>query len=647
MSRCFATRMALGLLLGLLSVWTGCQSGPTGVEERRFACAEDSECASGFVCREQECRPGEPPDAGPDSGTPDGGPDPGTPDGGDPSQPTVLAFANSQPPLVVGQCSDAVVVETRSSTGAVAPVSAATAITLSTNPSTGVASYRDGNCQTPTALVTVEPGSSRATFHVRGTVAQEVQLGAIASGFSNANQALTLRAAAPSSLAFVSASQTLPTGGCSARVDLEARDTYGNASPFPSPRTVTLRTQAGGALVFFSDSKCETVITETVFATGTARASFYFEGRTGGASTLSATLQGLAQATQKASILPIVRTGYCSFSSTSRTAQCDPISPAQLDPTKTMLFFQSVSDDANPSASSVRCVLTSREALTCTRSDSGSSVDLIWHTVEKAAGLQVQHLTTACRDGAPLASISVRPVNPDSTFLLVSAEQGGTTLGDDDFFTARLAAADQVELAFSTRCSNAWKASVQVVEAPGSHITRGLTGKMTGTQLTVSGLPAVDLSSTALLFTHRVSNTEAPVLCDRVLRGELTSPTSLTFSRGAGNTACTAASIDAISWERIEFGALARTQHTLVTLSPSTEEADLVIEPVDRTRSLIFASAQSIAGQGGGESSYSGNDLLGASLGWHEIYADTEFNVSRAAPAGTVKWSSTVVEFEP
>ncbi|MDC0715247.1 hypothetical protein POL68_42755 [Stigmatella sp. ncwal1] len=380
---------------------------------------------------------------------------------------------------------------------------------------------------------------------------------------------------------------------------------------------------------------------------GRAPAFFYFKGRTSGAVTLAATVSGLPQITQRETILPIVRTGYCSLSTNDTSETCS-FSPAQFDMTKTMLFFQARSNDNDPSSAGVRCALTARDAITCSRNTSGSFVEVMWQTAEKASGLRVQHLSTSCKDSSRVTTVLLKPVsNLQNTFLLVSSEQGGTTLGDDDFFTAKLTSVTQAELEFSGNCSSGWKASVQAVEAEGASVTRGVTEKMAGTQLVVSGLPPVTLSSTALLFTHRVSNTDAPVLCDRVLRGELTSPTSITFSRGAGSSSCTVASIDAVSWERIDFGPLAQAQHTLVTLNPTTGEDDFDINEVDQTRSLIFASGQGTSGQGGGESSYSGNDTLGASLGLYEIYDPEEFAVIRSSTAGTAKWTSTVLQLEP
>ena len=45
------------LVLALLGSLQACDCGSTGVDTRRFACTQDDECASGFVCRQGECQP--------------------------------------------------------------------------------------------------------------------------------------------------------------------------------------------------------------------------------------------------------------------------------------------------------------------------------------------------------------------------------------------------------------------------------------------------------------------------------------------------------------------------------------------------------------------------------------------------------------
>ncbi len=531
------------LVLALLASLQGCDCGATDVDTRRFACAQDDECAPGFVCRTGECQPeGGPldgPDGGADGGA-DGGSDAGLPDAGDTSRPTWLAF--------------------------------------------------------------------------------------------------------------VGPAQTLPAGGCSTRVELESRDASGNPFPVSSQTRVMLSGPATAGFSFFTDPGCILPTSEAVLSPGAVRTGFYFKGRTGGTFPLSATAPGFPTASQNETILPVVRTGVCTMPVGAGSVTC-PISPAQLDRSKTLLLFQASSDDSSPDTASLGCSLSAVDAFTCHRNDGDDgdepAVRIQWQTAELASGLKVQHLQGGC-GGTPLTELSFPAVSSlRNTFLLVSAEKDGSSQGEDDFYTASFSMTDHVDFEFSVACASSWRVSLQVVELSGTRVTRGLTESMTGSQLVVSNLQAVNLASTALLFTYRVSGAATPLICDRVLRGELTSPTSITFSRGAGATGCEGAIIDSISWERIDFGERARAQHVPVTMDAATVRVSLPVTAVDPTRTLVFASGQPQSGQAGGETSYAADDVIGAALGWHSLTSPTTLEVSRGATGGSAKWSSTVLQLEP
>lgn len=664
---------ALGL--ALLASVQGCDCGATDFDTRRFACTEDEECASGFVCLQGECRPegSTGADGGGDGGLPDGGdggPTDGTdggtdggpigetdggplpPDGGTPSRPTSITFVGPAQTVTTGQCSAGTVIEARDATGTATPVAANTTLSLSSQ--TGSSSfgfYGDASCTTSTSTVTMTAGTSRATFYFRGTVTRTVRITVSATGLGFTQQVQTIVAGAPASLGFTSGAQTLQAGVCSSRADLELRDAYGNTTAAPAQTAAALLAQENTGITFFMDPACAIATSSAVFAAGSTRASFYFKGKTGGTSTLAATVAGLPSATQNVTILRVVRTGNCTLPTGAGSVTC-PISPPQVDLSKTLLMFQASSNDTRPDTASLSCSLTSVSGITCTRQDFGEgtepSVFIQWQTAELATGLNVQHLRATC-SGAANTELSIQPVSSlQSTFLLVSSKQDGATQDDDDFYAASISSVDHVDLDFSDTCQPTWRASVQVVEFQGTTVTRGSTGAMSGTQLVVSNLPAVDPASTALLFTFRASNISTSVMCDRILRGELTSPTSLTFSRGDGATGCAGASIDSISWERIQFGGRAQAQHFPVAMGANTAASNITLStPVDTTRTLVFASGQMQSGQGSGETSYAADDTIGTALGWHTLTSPTHLRVTRGAALGTAKFQSTVLQLEP
>src|SRR5690606_16837342 len=111
---------------------------------------------------------------------------------------------------------------------------------------------------------------------------------------------------------------------------------------------------------------------------------------------------------------------------------------------------------------------------------------------------------------------------------------------------AWLDAPNLVELEFYDECDSEFVASIQVVEFEGASVTRGFTQSLFGTSRNVSGLSAVNTDTTALLFTYQSTASVSDILCDRAVRGELSSATTLSFTRGSSATACTDEAIETV-----------------------------------------------------------------------------------------------------
>ncbi|ATB38426.1 hypothetical protein CYFUS_003861 [Cystobacter fuscus] len=624
-------------LLALLALVLGCSSASTGADTRRYACTLDDECAAGFTCRAGFCQ-----GAGGEPG--DGGPDPGTPSG----SPTRLAFVSPEQSVGTGQCSAAVVIETQTAEGLAAPVQNAATVSLSVEPSQAVSFFLDAACTSATSSVEVGAGSSRATFYFRGGVAQTIRVGVSASGLTSATQDEVLLVPGPAvGVVFVTGAQTLATNGCSSLVELEARDANGTPTTFSNSRGMTV---VGTGLTFFSDESCTTPLSSAMFAAGRTRSSFYFKGKSSGTIRLFVSVSGLSTVFQDETILPVVRSGVCTIPANGYSVTC-PISPAQVDMSKTLLLISLSNSGRSPDSGSLRCMLSARDAFTCGRNAIASSnFDIVWQTVELGTGLRVQHLQPSCQ-GAPLISVPIAAVSPQKSFLLVSGEQSGAILGEDDVYTATLASSgNRVDLQFSTNCSPSWKGSLQVVELEGIQVLRG-GGAMAGGQTWAgsTSLAFADPATTALLFTYRVNNAGAVNLCDRVLRGEVTSSTELAFSRALEDSPnCDTAGIEAISWERINFGSVAKVQSVPVSMSGGQTQATPNIQAVERTRAVVFASGQAMNGQAGGEASYSGDDILGESLARFEFSPTlAQLRVRRESSLGAARWNAFVVEFNP
>jgi hypothetical protein len=545
----------------------------------------------------------------------------------------------------------AVEIETRAADGRASPVTTATTVTLSAR-NNDLLFFPNDRCQAQQArnTVNIAAGTSRASFYFQGSTAGVSPIDVSAPGLASTSQDQVIRNGAPATVAFVSPAQTVAAGVCSAAVVLEVRNATGGATAFASATPAGITVAPTGGPTLYSNATCTTALTDATFAPGASQATFYFKGNTGGTFALAAKPTGLPQVAQAVTLLPVVRTGTCTLANGASSVNC-AISPPQRDVAKTMLLFQATSDSADPSTSNVRCVLTNTSTVTCSRAGTVGVATVGWQTAELASGLKVQHVDATCPAQASAAiDVPIQPVaSLANTFLLVSSQIDGTTQDPDDFFTANLGATDHVDLQFGTACTATWRGSVQVVEFTGASVTRGVTGAMTGTQLTVTGLPSAPLATTALLFTYRVASSSQPGLCDRVLRGELTSATSITFTRSEQDTGCENATIEAISWERINLGARGQAQHLDAEVADTTHVDLLTLTTaVDPTRTLVFASGQALSGQGGGETDFTDDDALGAVVARHTLLSPTRVEVRRdfTGDADT-RWFSTVLQLVP
>ncbi len=213
--------------------------------------------------------------------------------------PDRLAFVTSAQSVTVGACSALATLQSRDPFGNAAPVGAGTAVALVAAPATGFTFYSDAACATAVTSATLAAGTSSTGFYFRGTSPGTVTVTASATGLTAASQAQTLTpAAAPSQLAFTTASLALTAGSCSAQVTVETRDSFGNPQNVGAATAVGLAAAPAAGFAFYSDAACGTAITSVTVAAGTRTAGFYVRGTAAGAVTVTASAPSLSSATQ-------------------------------------------------------------------------------------------------------------------------------------------------------------------------------------------------------------------------------------------------------------------------------------------------------------------------------------------------------------
>ncbi|MFV1963450.1 MAG: Calx-beta domain-containing protein, partial [Acidimicrobiia bacterium] len=320
---------------------------------------------------------------------------------------------------------------------------------------------------------------------------------------------------------------------------------------------------------------------------------------------------GIGTITDNDTAAVTLNNGTCAISGGSLTTSCT-ISPSLSDTTKTFMVFQATSSNNTPNSSNVRCFLVNASTITCDRFGTTGPVNIRWQTVEFASGVTVEHLTPACiGDITNVTIISVADMG--RTFLVYSHAQSGIFQDGNDRRTVQLTTTSNVEIrqsGFGSCASGGTANALQVIQFTNASVTRGLTGAMTGSSLSVTGLPAVNTSKTMLIFSYRTLDSSEPNIAAGLVRGRIDSTTSLSFTRGD-----LSGQIDAIAWERIEFTDTSTVQQIDVSMAAGVGTANSTITSVDTSRSIAFAGGQWTAGQGFGETSYNGDDVIGVAVG--------------------------------
>lgn len=207
-----------------------------------------------------------------------------------------LAFATAAFTKVVGQCSDAVTVQTRDANGNAATVGSNTTVSLATDSGAGNKFYSDGACTSPITSVTIATGSNSANFFYKDSVDGTPTITASGTQLASASQveAIDLQ------LAFTTSPFTVNTGQCSPVISVQSQNFAGTLTAPTNNRQVTLGTDSGTG-TFYSDAACTTAVTfRTLPANGgnAGTISFYYKDSAAGSPTITVSGTLLVSASQ-------------------------------------------------------------------------------------------------------------------------------------------------------------------------------------------------------------------------------------------------------------------------------------------------------------------------------------------------------------
>ncbi|HYV47866.1 MAG TPA: PKD domain-containing protein, partial [Myxococcaceae bacterium] len=276
--------------------------------------------------------------------------------------PVKLGFGNPPRTVAAGACSAAIIVQSQDASGNAASVATSKAVALASSSPAGTF-YADSACAlAPISGVTIAGGSSSATAYYRDTQVGSPAVTVTAATLGSASQTQTVTPAPAAKLAFVTASQTVTAGTCSAIATVQSRDQFGNPSDASAAIPVALASSSTGG-TFYSDSGCTASVTGVTIGAGSRTASFYFKDTRAGSPALTATAAGLTAATQVETIVPGAPLKLA-FATPPRTAGAGLCSPGLTVESRDSL------DNASPVASAVPVNLSSTSTTVAFFSDS-------------------------------------------------------------------------------------------------------------------------------------------------------------------------------------------------------------------------------------------------------------------------------------
>lgn len=662
----------------LLAFAAGCSCEPFA--QGRFTCVTQAECAEGFECRDLgaglECvRAGTAVDAGGvdagegdagegDAGEQDAGLDAGADDAGidagvdagtdagvdGGSVAVALRFATTPQTVVAGGCSPVIVVETVNAGGSATPVSTLTTVALSAAPN-GVSFFTGSSCAAPAVTsVTIAANASSATFYASGSPARTFTLVANSAPLTGTSQPFVV-ANPPNALVFTTTPPDPVRGGTCLPATVEARRT-GVPSPVITTTAIGLTAVPSGGARFFTDATCATTTSSATMLGGASSASFFVKPLTAGANVISAAAP-FGTAMQTINTTPIVRRGTCTFpartpladgGATSALTQNCTLSPAVTDLSASFSMIQTIGaiSTADIGVAEVRCRLTGTSTLSCFRRQDADPVDVHFQVAEVPQGMLVQRSSGASCPGTITLPTAVVP---SRTFVIKATMSATATFDDEDTEVAELTSPTTVTLT-PTTCDGH---EVQVVDWAGVTVTRGVLdgGLPLGTAaLTLAGLPAAS-GERALLLQPGTTLNGTRQVCSTLVRGAMPSASTISFTRAAGDTACTLTPMENVLYERIDFGPRATVREYTATLAPTVGSLPVTVTPVDASRTIVFASSQIAGGQGAGETSHGGTAHFTEGLFQLQLTAANTVTVTRAETSSSAQVTFYVAELVP
>ncbi|MCA3013569.1 MAG: putative metal-binding motif-containing protein [Myxococcaceae bacterium] len=586
--------------------------------------------------------------------------------------PTGVRFKSPTPPVTRLACSGPFIVEPVQS-GTTVPSGEVRTVSLSTTMGAAVQWFSDSLCTTPSATASMAATDTETPpRYLVATDTMAVTVKAEAPGLAPDFVSFT-----PSGnlgtlgLTVTTTSPELEFRSC---LPLTVTRTLAGA-PFAGTFTTTATLSKAGigqtGVTLHSTSACTGAeVTNVQIPSGQSSVTVYAAGRsaerqgpgpfTVATASVTATDQastGFGSGSVNVNVHPAVRRGNCTIAngqtvSTAGSSQRCTIQPAL--PTgalgRSFFTFQAVVDNApnTPGSAGVTCALNGAATeLICSRGGNNEVARIEWQLVSMAVGLQVAHFEASV--STPSQAIYTVDISSaglstlDGAFLLFGVQTEGSNFNSNDTISAEFTSPTTVTLRQPVDPQPVdLSYSLQVVRLTGTTVTRGSSAGV-GLSFSVTPTSAAPGGTTsALLYSQRLTSASPPnsdAICKYRLRGVLSGGPTLTFSRGAGNTAapCSNADFAAVTWERLSFPSSVATVQEFPTVTingiTTTSATQSITGPLDRTWS--FLGGQGTGGQSGGETNRTIDDRVGYSQARITITASDTLTLVRGGNNST------------
>ena len=292
-----------------------------------------------------------------------------------------------------------------------------------------------------------------------------------------------------------------------------------------------------------------------------------------------------------------------------------------VDTSKAFLVFGVSENTSNPQDGQISGQITNSTTVTFQRVGTSGAVTVKWYVAEFTSGVSVQRGTSPALTGTS-ADITISSVDLTKSFPLVSFRITGTTFGGNDFVKAKLTSATNLNLAMQANGDATAFVEWQVVQYACASVQSGdVTFANTETSKTAT-VTSVDTAKSWLLSTHNHPDGTATDIAQKLVRGQVTNATTLTFDRDS--TSGSGQSLN-LTWYLVTFTDGTTVQKGTQAFTTAETQKDVTITSVDTGRSL---AAGGYMGRGG-KSNYTLDDNPG--VGWFtlDLTSGTNLRITR------------------